>query len=112
MCAAVIGGCNCAEPLLAGCVPDLKLHPIAPDVDGPDFEVDANGGDVVSREGVVGEAHEERALAHAGVADDEQLEEVVVVLPRRRTAVSPGHPALLGQETVMWISMYRRAWMS
>ena len=48
-------------------------------VNGPNLEVDPDGGDVIAGEGVVGESDEQGALAHAGVADDEQLEEVVVV---------------------------------
>ena len=58
------------------------FSPLSVDLDGPDLEVHADGGDVVPREGVVGEADEEGALADAGVADDEQLEQVVVVLVR------------------------------
>ena len=67
-------------------------QPISADVDRPDFEVDADGGDVVPGEGVVREAHQKRAFAHTGVADDEEFEEVVVVLPGCRPA-EPGHSA-------------------
>jgi hypothetical protein len=58
----------------------LTNLPVSIDLYRPDFKVDANGRDVVARERVVGEPHEERALPDARVADDEQLEEVVVVL--------------------------------
>ncbi len=78
--AAVVGGGDGPEALLPGRVPDLQLDALAADVHRADLEVDADRRDVVAGEGVVGEADEEGALAHAGVADDEQLEEVVVVL--------------------------------
>lgn len=37
-----------SEPLLTRCVPDLQLHPLPVDVHRPDFEVDADGGDVAA----------------------------------------------------------------
>ncbi len=43
------------------------------------YKVDADGGDVGVSEGVVREAQEEAGLAHARVADQDQLEQEVVV---------------------------------
>ena len=85
----------------------LKSHllPLPLDLDGPDLEVDPDGGDVVPREGVVCEADEEGALAHARVADDEQLEEVVVVLVRR----AQRHLGEL-EDRVGWISVSSLCW--
>jgi hypothetical protein len=59
--------------------PANPISPLPVDPDGPDLEVDPDGGDVVAREGVVREPNQEGALPHARVADDEQLEQVVVV---------------------------------
>jgi len=58
-------------------------------LDGAGGELDADGGLGVEGEGVAGEAREEVGLAHAGVAHQHHLEQVVVVvggllLPRRR----------------------------
>ena len=74
----------------------ISTSPITSDVDRPDFEVDADGGDVVPGEGVVREAHKKRALAHARVADDEELKEVVVVLAGS-CPTEPGHSAARGK---------------
>ena len=43
-------------------------------MNGLDFEVDPDGGGLLGVEGVVGEPEEERGLADAALADDEQLE--------------------------------------
>lgn len=48
--------------------------------DGLHLEVDAHRGDEGGCEAIVGVAEEEAGLAHAGVADDEELEHVVEVL--------------------------------
>ena len=60
--------------------PDLQLDPDVAPVDGLHFEVDAHRADEGRREGVVHVAEQEGGLAHATVADDEQLEHVVQVL--------------------------------
>ena len=52
---------------------------MASDIQRSDLEVDADGGDVVAGERVVGESDQQRAFADARVADDEKLEHVVVV---------------------------------
>lgn len=56
--AAVVGGGEGAEALLAGRVPDLELAAAAVNGDGADLEVDADGGDGGVAEDVVGEAGE------------------------------------------------------
>ena len=43
------------------------------------LEVHANGADVALRVGVVSEPQQEAGLAHAGVSDQQELEEVVVL---------------------------------
>jgi hypothetical protein len=69
------------------------------DLDGARGEVDADGGLGVEGEAVAGEAGEQVGLAHAGVADEHHLEEVVVLvaalLPRRRPAGHPSAPSFL-----------------
>lgn len=62
--------------------PDLQFDPLVLPEDRLDLEVDADGGDEGRGEGVVGVTEEEARLAHARVADDEQLEHVVKVLVR------------------------------
>ena len=60
--------------------PDLQFNPLVVLVHGLHFEVDAHRADESRGEGVVGVAEQERRLAHAAVADDQQLEHVVKVL--------------------------------
>ena len=72
--AAVVGGGDGAEALLAGRVPDLQLDALAIELDGPDLEVDADGGDEGRGEGVLAEAQQAARLADARVAYEEQLD--------------------------------------
>lgn len=58
---------------------DLELYRLALELDGADLEVDADGRDVRLCVGVVGKAEEEARLADARVADEEELEEEVVL---------------------------------
>jgi hypothetical protein len=79
-------------PLLAGGVPNLGLDDLAVDLEGAGGELDADGGLGLEAELVAGEAGEEVGLADAGVADEDHLEEVVVVVLRpvpRRHCSSP-----------------------
>ena len=57
--------------------------PLSFDIQSSDLEVDTDGGDVVPGERVVGKSDQQRAFADAGVADDEELEHVVVVFAVR-----------------------------
>jgi hypothetical protein len=72
--AAVVGGSNGAETLLAGRVPYLQLDTLAVKLDGADLEVDADGGDEGRGEGVFAEAQQTARLADARVADEKQLD--------------------------------------
>jgi len=57
---------------------NLQLHRLAIELDRPDLEVHPDSRDVALRVRVVGESQEQAGLSDAGVADEEQLEEVVV----------------------------------
>ena len=65
----VVGCCDCAEALLAGSVPYLQLYPLAVEVNGADFEVDAYGCDERGREAIFTEAEQTARFANPGVAD-------------------------------------------
>jgi len=76
--AAVVRGCDGTETLLACGVPNLELHCLAIELDGSDFEVNTNGGDVALGVGVICESEQQTRLSDTGVTDEEKLEEVVV----------------------------------
>ena len=63
--AAIVGGGDGAEALLARGVPYLQLDSLAVELDGADLEVDAEGGDEGGGEGVLAEAQQAAGLAHA-----------------------------------------------
>jgi len=65
--------------------------------DGSDFEVDPDGGDVALRVRVVGEAQQQAGFAHAAVADEKQLEQIIV-LRRRRHGRHGGRGSEEGRE--------------
>lgn len=71
---AIVGGGDGAESLLAGGVPDLQLDTLSIELNGPDLEVDADGGDEGRGKGVFAEAQQTARLADAGVAYQEQLD--------------------------------------
>jgi hypothetical protein len=74
-----------------GRVPDLQFDALAVQLDRLDLEVDADGGDERRRERVVAESQQEAGLAHAAVADQQQLDQEVVGelgVSRRHAAVS------------------------
>ena len=75
----VVGLGNVLELLLSCGVPDLQLELLVVDLDGFDFEVDPDGGDVGLLEVVLAEAHDEVGFADPAVADDDDLGHVVVV---------------------------------
>lgn len=76
--ATVVGRCDGSETLLASSVPDLELHSLAIELDGSDFEVDTNGGDVRLGVSVICETQEQTRLSDTRVTDKQQLEEVIV----------------------------------
>ena len=62
---SIVGGGDGSEPFLASRVPDLEFHRLFIDLYGAKAKVDADGGDVGFREGVVCEAEEEAGLSDA-----------------------------------------------
>ena len=56
--ASVVGRGDGPETLLPGGIPYLQLHALAVELDGADFEVDADGGDERGRERVLTEAQQ------------------------------------------------------
>ena len=78
--AAVVGRRDRAVPLLARRVPDLGFHGLAVDGDRAGRELDADSRLGLEAELVAGEAGEEVGLADARVADQDDLEEVVVAV--------------------------------
>ncbi len=68
-----------AQALAGASTYDLQLRGLAvAQLHGLDLEVHAYGAHVALGVGVVGEPEHQAALAHARVADEEQLEQVVV----------------------------------
>jgi len=78
MCTSVVGRSNGPEALLSGCVPNLKLHSLAVELDGADFKVHADGGDVALGVGVIGKSEQQTRLSNTRISDKEELEEIVV----------------------------------
>ena len=76
--AAKVRGSNCAEALLAGRVPDLKLDLGSINVHVLDLKVNPNRCDKGRAEGVIGVTEQEARLTHARVADHQQLDLNVV----------------------------------
>ena len=55
---SIVCGGDGAEALLSCGIPYLQLHALAVELDGADFEVDADGGDERGRERVLTEAQQ------------------------------------------------------
>lgn len=72
--APIVGRGNGAEALLAGRVPYLQLHALAVELDGPDLEVDADGGDEGGGKRVFAEPQQTARFAYARVANEEQFD--------------------------------------
>ena len=70
-CPFIVGLSDGLEPLLASRVPDLEPDLLSVDIDGFDFEVDADGGQVGTHEIVFAEAQKDVGLADRAVADYE-----------------------------------------
>lgn len=75
--ALVEGFGDVPEPFLSGGVPDVEGGGDAIDLDSFDFEVDADGAEVLVLEGVFAVAEEEAGFADSAVADDEILDGAV-----------------------------------
>lgn len=87
---------DCPEPLLASGVPDLQFDGLAVQLDGADLEIDPNGGNVRLGVCVVGETEQETGLAHAGVSNQEQLEQVVAAKRRKMNLSQTTHSLVAG----------------
>ena len=73
----LIPWCDSPEPLLARGIPDLQLDGLPLQLDCPDLEVHADRGDVRLGVGVVRKPEQQAGLSHAGVANQQELEQVV-----------------------------------
>jgi hypothetical protein len=91
------GGGLVGLPLLPGGVPYLGLDDLVVDSDAPGGELDPNGGLGLEAELVAREPREQVGFADPGVANEHDLEEVVVVVlrPVRHgcSSLSPGRQA-------------------
>eukprot|EP00315_Gephyrocapsa_oceanica_P002533 CAMPEP_0185340838 /NCGR_PEP_ID=MMETSP1363-20130426/98327_1 /TAXON_ID=38817 /ORGANISM="Gephyrocapsa oceanica, Strain RCC1303" /LENGTH=272 /DNA_ID=CAMNT_0027940067 /DNA_START=526 /DNA_END=1342 /DNA_ORIENTATION=+ len=82
--AAVVGRRDGLEPLLPRRVPDLQFDSLAVQLHAPDLKVDPNRGDEGLREGVIGKPHQNRALPHAGIPNQKEFDEHVVLFSAGR----------------------------
>ena len=69
---------NSAVSFLAGSVPNLELDINLIDLQGSEAEIDSNSTDVVFLEAVVCESHQEAGLSNVSVADQDELEEMII----------------------------------
>lgn len=76
----VVGRGDRSVAFLSCRVPYLQLDPLVVAVDGLDLEVNAHGADEGGSEGVICVAEQEGCLAHAAIANEQELEHVVEVL--------------------------------
>ena len=76
----VVGRGDGLESLLAGGVPDLQFHGLSLEVEGSDFEVDSDGREEALVENVIGESEQQGRFSDSRVANQQQIEEVIVVL--------------------------------
>ena len=79
-CTFVVGFCDGFEPLLAGGVPYLHFDFDAVDIDGFDFEVDSDGGNVGHFILLVDVPEKYVSFAHRGITNDNQFYQVIVFL--------------------------------
>lgn len=79
-CSLVVGFGDCFESFLTGRVPDLHFDFDAIDIDGFDFEVDADSGHVAHLILLVDVTQKDVGLANGRVSDDDQFHQVVVLL--------------------------------
>jgi len=62
---AVVRGRNGPEPFLSRSVPNLKFHDLSLQLDSPNLEINADGGDVALRISVVSKPKEQARLSDA-----------------------------------------------
>lgn len=67
------------ESLLAGSIPDLHFDFDAVDIDGFDFEIDTDGGDMSYFILFIGISEKDVSFANSGVSDDDNFDKVVVL---------------------------------
>lgn len=67
------------ESLLAGSIPDLHFDFDAVDIDGFDFEIDTDGGDMSYFILFIGISEKDVSFANSGVSDDDDFDKVVVL---------------------------------
>jgi hypothetical protein len=76
----VISLSDCLESLLASSVPNLHFDLDIVDINGFNFEIYANRGDVGNFVLLIGVAQKNVGFTDSGVADDDYFDEVVVLL--------------------------------
>lgn len=74
--AAVVGGCDSAVSLLAGCVPNLSLDGLGVDLNRSGGKLDTDSGLRIEVEFVSGESTQQVGLADAGVSDEDDCPKV------------------------------------
>lgn len=77
--ASVVSGGDCPESLLSSGIPYLQLDTLAVELYGADLEVDANGGDERGSKRVFAEAQQAAGFTNARIANEEQLDQEVIV---------------------------------
>ena len=70
-------GCDCSKSFLSCGIPYLQLDGFTVQFNSSDLKIDANSADITLSIGVISESKEETGLADAGVADQQQLEQIV-----------------------------------
>ena len=68
------------KSFLSGCIPDLHFNFDAIDIDGFDFEVDSDSGDMRHLVLFVDVSKKDVGFAHRGIANDDQFHQIVVFL--------------------------------
>lgn len=75
----VIGVRDCTIALLPGRVPNLQLNCAFIDLESAEAEIHTDRCDVVLRETIVSETHQQARLAHTSVTNEYQLEQVIAI---------------------------------
>lgn len=92
--AAVVGRCDGAVALLAGCIPNLGLDGLGVDLNRSGSKLNADSGLGIEVEFVSGESAQQVGFADAGVSDEDDCQVVSTATARRRgRSASEGCPA-------------------